>query len=508
MLIKTQLRLVALLPAVFALLIASVLWLTDLKVNQAQQDAEMAAKVRLANFELVILTQEYLLYGGVRPEKQLLIRHQSMGELLARLEFEEPEERELIEALRQGHEELGSFYKLLLGSNTTARERIIGVLLVKSQDIRAKAEQLANIQYQKVAEIQKLIDRSVMGVLVLLAGVSFMLLALLTLRMTRMIKQLGNGVSQIARGNLDYQIPLATPDELGALAQAFNEMNRKLRESYTSIDKLNDEVAKRQQAEMDIHQLNAELEERVSQRTAELVAANMELEAFSYSVSHDLRAPLRAIDGFSRKVLIGHGDKLDDEGRRQLQVVRDNAQRMGILIDDLLDFSRMGRREMAWQPLNMDVMVKAVADELRAAEPQRTLEFVISPLPQAWGDAAMLRQVWVNLLGNAVKFTRLRPVAHIEVGGSTKGGETLYWIRDNGAGFDMNYAAKLFGVFQRLHRQDEFEGTGVGLAIAQRIVHRHNGRIQGEGKPDAGATFRFALPLPTPENALSGERAS
>ncbi len=202
-----------------------------------------------------------------------------------------------------------------------------------------------------------------------------------------------------------------------------------------------------------------------------------------------------------------YGERLDDEGRRLLQVVRDNAQRMGQLIDNLLAFSRMGRREIALQPLDMDAMVNGVADELRAAEPQRSIEFTFSPLPRARGDAAMMRQVWVNLLGNAVKFTRRRQTAHIEVGGLVEGGEVHYWVKDDGAGFDMQYADKLFGVFQRLHRQDEFEGVGVGLAIVQRILHRQNGRIWGEGKPDAGATLHFALPLPLTDDLPLGGQA-
>lgn len=264
------------------------------------------------------------------------------------------------------------------------------------------------------------------------------------------------------------------------------------------------DVTEHRRTENEIHKLNAELEQRVAERTEKFEAANKELEAFAYSVSHDLRAPLRAIDGFSRKVVTNYADKLDDEGRRQLQVVRNEAQRMGQLIDDLLSFSRMGRHEIAVKPLDMDALVRGVADELRLAEPERSIEFAFAPLPQAPGDLALLRQVWANLLGNAVKFTRHRPMAHIEVGGRTEGGEAIYWVKDNGAGFDMRYADKLFGVFQRLHRQDEFEGTGVGLAVAQRILHRHNGRIRGEGKPDAGAVFTFTLPL-TPVHSSGGQ---
>ncbi|MBS1189785.1 MAG: cph1 [Rhodocyclaceae bacterium] len=236
---------------------------------------------------------------------------------------------------------------------------------------------------------------------------------------------------------------------------------------------------------------------------ARLEAANKELEAFAYSVSHDLRAPLRAIDGFSRKVVANYGDRLDDEGRRLLQVVRDNAQRMNQLINDILAFSRTGRREMAPEPVDMEAMAKSVAEEARQAEPGRAIEFAFLPLPPTRGDPALLRQVWVNLIGNAVKFTRRRPVAHIEVGGSTEGGENHYWVKDDGAGFDMRYAGKLFGVFQRLHSQEEFEGTGVGLAIAQRILFRHQGRIWAEGQPDGGATFHFALPIPSPNAPLS-----
>lgn len=254
------------------------------------------------------------------------------------------------------------------------------------------------------------------------------------------------------------------------------------------------DITEQNAADLLIQQLNTTLELRVAERTAELEMTNQELDAFSYSVSHDLRSPLRAIDGFARKIAAGYGERLDDEGRRCLQVVRDNAQRMGTLIDDLLAFSRMSRSDLSRQQVSMDAMAHQVATELQAAEPQRAIEFTFLPLNQAFGDAAMLRQVWINLLDNAIKFTRTCDIARIEVGSQVEAAETVYWVKDNGAGFDMQYAGKLFGVFQRLHRQDEFEGTGVGLAIVQRILHRHNGRVWAEGHPGVGASLWFALP--------------
>lgn len=255
------------------------------------------------------------------------------------------------------------------------------------------------------------------------------------------------------------------------------------------------DISQVQRMEEQLRSLNSELEERVQQRTEDLTEVNQELEAFAYSISHDLRAPLRAVDGFSHKLLKTYSDQLDDEGRRLLQVVRDNAQRMGQLIDDLLRFSRLGRRELQIQPVDMEALARGVASDLLASEPERQIEFSCGKLPESKGDAAMLREVWINLIGNAIKFSRDRPVAHITVAGEAVGSEAIYSIQDNGAGFDMAYADKLFGVFQRLHRQDEFEGTGVGLALSQRILHRHQGRIWGEGQPDGGATFHFTMPL-------------
>jgi len=236
-----------------------------------------------------------------------------------------------------------------------------------------------------------------------------------------------------------------------------------------------------------------ELEKRVAERTAELKALNAELESFSYSVSHDLRAPLRAIDGYSRMIEEDYDARLDDEGRRLIAVVRESAARMRRMIDDLLEFSRIGRKALAMAPVEMNALAKEVAAELQRASPRAQVE--IGALPMARGDPALLRQVWANLIGNALKYSGKRETPRIEIGGRVEGDRALYWVDDNGAGFDMRYAGKLFGVFQRLHQEDEFPGTGVGLAIVQRILTRHGGRVWAEGQPDKGATFRFALPL-------------
>jgi len=225
---------------------------------------------------------------------------------------------------------------------------------------------------------------------------------------------------------------------------------------------------------------------------------NAEIESFSYSVSHDLRAPLRAIHGFARILLEDHGPQLDPEAKRILTVIDENTRRMGQLIDDLLAFSRLGRKALETARVDMADLFRTIADEVRRTAGDRPLEITIGVLPPARGDRDMLRQAVTNLLDNAAKFTRQRAPARIEVGHRTDNGEGVYYVKDNGAGFDQRYADKLFGVFQRLHRAEEFEGTGVGLAIVQRIVLRHGGRVWAEGEVDGGATFYLTLPGASP----------
>jgi len=259
-------------------------------------------------------------------------------------------------------------------------------------------------------------------------------------------------------------------------------------------DGLISDITERKLIEIEIQMLNTELENRVIKRTAQLEAANKELEAFSYSVSHDLRAPLRHASGFVDLLMKRFKSDIPEKGQHYLSTIADSVHQMGILIDDLLQFSRTGRAEMKKTNSDMNEIVQEVFTSLSQDNPNRIINWTINELPLIFCDRAMLKLVWMNLMSNAVKFTRTREISKIEIGVLEDENEYTFFVRDNGVGFDMQYSQKLFGVFQRFHSMEEFEGTGIGLANVRRIILRHEGRTWAEAEPDKGATFYFTLP--------------
>jgi signal transduction histidine kinase len=299
------------------------------------------------------------------------------------------------------------------------------------------------------------------------------------------VENLIEGAEQIAMGDLSVRTTVPTETaELHQLSETFNRMAAQLAAREEALKHATNEIV----------QLNQGLEQKVKDRTAELRAINQELEAFTYSISHDLRAPLRHIDGFAQLLHENQYERLDEKGRRHLKVVSSSAKKMGALIDELLVFSRMARQELLNSEINLnDTVQEAMAAVINPNE-DRQIQWEVSELPVVRGDAAMMRQVWVNLLSNAVKYTSKRERASIEVNYRVEKGEFIFYVRDNGAGFDMKYADKLFGVFQRLHTDKEFEGTGIGLANVRQIVTRHGGRTWAESKVDEGSTFYFSWP--------------
>lgn len=297
---------------------------------------------------------------------------------------------------------------------------------------------------------------------------------------------------KVAAGDLSARTEISeSADELNQLGKAFNALAENLQMERTETERSQQAL---RLSERRVRELNAELEDRVRKRTAQLEQAYQELEAFSYSVSHDLRAPLRPIHGYVELLQQELGPGLSEEPRRQLKAVSSAAKRMGTLIDNLLAFSRMGRSELRHQLVNMGEILQEVVRELRAETEGRIIHWQINPLPEVQGDRPMLKQVWANLLSNAIKYTRLREAAEVRISSQSNDTEFEFCIRDNGAGFDMKYAHKLFSVFQRLHQVDEFEGTGIGLANVRRIISRHGGRVWAQGELQIGAAFFFTLP--------------
>lgn len=361
-----------------------------------------------------------------------------------------------------GHRFEGSY--LALWQQIIFERKVIGTILIQTS---LQAMRVRLLQYIAIA----------LSVLLISTLGSIFVSLWFQRRISRPILDLAETAKSVTRDK-DYSVraKAESRDEIGQLVETFNEMLGRIQEQNQELERSRDE-----------------LEQRVIERTAQLEAANKELEAFSYSVSHDLRAPLRSIDGFSQALLEDYHDKLDAEGQADLRRVRAATQRMAQLIDDMLDLSRVTRAKISREQIDLSALVRNVGSELQKAEPGREIEFTVAEGLIVHGDPRLLRIVLENLLRNAWKFTGKHPTAKIEFGVTQNNGNSAYFVRDDGAGFDMAYANKLFGAFQRLHAMAEFNGTGVGLATVHRIISRHGGRVWAEGEVEKGAVFYFTL---------------
>jgi signal transduction histidine kinase len=428
-------------------------------------------------------------YAYVVDRGGYLIAFQDIGRVLKRENLRlVPEVSEFVNDNESVHQSRAELSKGILGST----------VLTTHVDLGTPSWAVV-VELPIMEAYETVIKTFVFSILIMICSFIVAIIAgiFLAKRMTKPIVELRDATRRVGKGKLDTQIAVQSKNEIGELATSFNQMIKDLKKVTVSRNALMKEVKQRKRTEKELHRAYDELkaiEEREFERAAQLEASNRELEAFSYSVSHDLRAPLRGIDGFSQALLEDYADQLDKQGRNYLQRVRAASQRLEHIIDDMLILSRVTRREMRRKPVNLSTIAQEIAVELQANRPERQVSFAIAPELVVKADPSLMRLALENLLENAWKFTSKHATARIEVGVTVNNGERAYYVRDDGAGFNMAYVGKLFGAFQRLHPISDFGGTGIGLATVQRIILRHGGRVWAEGTEEQGATFYFTLP--------------
>ncbi len=429
-------------------------------------------------------------------EHQWNIKHDSLGEILDGLAEEEG-----LKSIRADYATLGNLFSQVtenyrerqeyiregasqkkIDSSISLEERLVAQLLITSHSIITDASRFAEEAHIEVTETQRVASNLTVILMIILATAITTSSLLIARSISKPLDELSKGTEIISKGNLEHKVEVKTRDEIGDLAAAFNKMTENLRKITASRNELDREVTERKRAEA-----------RLLKSNTELATVNKELESFSYSVSHDLRAPLRALDGFSKIMLEDYTGKLNTAGKDYLNRIRNASQRMALLIDDLLSLSRVTRRKIKLERVDLTELAKSITKDLEKTEPAREAEFVVQEGIIANGDAHLLGIMLENLLNNAWKFTSKTTSAKIEFGTTNINGQDACFVRDNGVGFDMAYADKLYGAFQRLHSDKEFPGTGIGLATVKRIISQHGGKIWVESKVGKGATFYFKL---------------
>jgi signal transduction histidine kinase len=460
-------------------LIGSMIWWAHIEVQDADKQRRHTSDIARALNDLRLVSFEFILYRTERARLQEQAVAKRLDELITKHPFSAAEPQQVLQELRERVTETHQIFEELqlaptaegagaaVGAAAAARfdEQLSRKLLVLQQESLVDALRLSDYSAARISEAQRRV------VVVSLVGLALVALATVSAGwiihrgVLDPIQRLERATREVAAGNLNYRLDIGGDDEVGEMSRNFDAMTTAMRAAFSQLERGNQE----------------------------LVALNKEIEAFSFSVSHDLRAPLRSMDGFSLALLEDYKDVLDEEGRDYLQRIRAASQRMGKLIDDLLGLSRVTRTELAVRSINLSAIASEIAASLAQQEPTRQVQWLIEDHVMVDADRSLAQIAMQNLLENAWKFTSKAEQATIRLGQTMHDGAPVCFVADNGVGFDMTYADRLFGAFQRLHHESEFKGTGIGLAIVQRIVRRHEGRIWAEAKPNLGATFFFTF---------------
>jgi len=459
-------------------IIAATIWWTESEVENANRERHVTSEIARALTELTLVTFDYRVYRNERTRVQWDSVSDRAVRLLADARIADPAQMEILAGLREKRLAGRRLFTEIKTARVSAREdaplngvnrqfeaQLLSKLLSDQQESLTDVFHLNNLASERIIAAQRRVIIVVFAGLTLIASIMVAAAWFLRRDVLTRVDALQQATRQVAAGNWDFSLGTRGDDEIGELSENFDVMTKSLRGSFAQAERSNRELA----------------------------TLNEELEAFSYSVSHDLRGPLRSMDGFSLVLLEDYGDKLDEDGKDALQRIRAATQRMGNLIDDLLRLSQVTRADLNVTRVDLSAMAHEIADALDRETPGRSVRWTIEPGLSVHADSALMRIAMQNLLHNAFKFTGKTENALIRVGAKQQDATRLFFVADNGVGFDMAHAEGLFGAFQRLHRMGDFPGTGIGLAIVQRIIRRHGGAIWADAKEDEGATFFFSV---------------